>query len=96
LELNIILGVLVALIALIGVLISLVVKKKGETSITLQCASHELFMHEAQNRETRISLMESKITGLSTHITSIEGKLDILLADRADNFRHSRESEARG
>jgi len=85
LEYNIILGVLVALIGMIGVLITLVVRNKSDTSVSMTCSSHELFMHEAQSRETRISFVESKIAGLQTQISNIENKLDILLADRQRN-----------
>ncbi len=86
-EFEILLGVVIALISLIGVLITFLLKsRKTNHRLVMQCGFHSVM-------EARIGLIESSVNdlkiklasfntrldGISGHVTRIESKIDILL-----------------
>jgi peptidoglycan hydrolase CwlO-like protein len=88
-ELTVILGILVALIGLMGTLIVLTMRKKPSIppaqTVTLQCQSHPSIESAVQNLRSDITHLQisnngfsSKLDGLSSHMTSVEGKIDNL------------------
>ena len=78
-EFQILLGVVLALISLVGVVVVVFMKRRPvPTQVTLQCQAHPTFESKLQTMEIKVNGLENKIAGLSAHITSIENKIDNL------------------
>lgn len=85
---QVILAVLIALIALVGTLITLIVKKPAVSYVTLQCFTQDIktltnciatVKDAVTDLKFDTKVMGNRVEGISNHVTKIEAKLDSAL-----------------
>ena len=90
-ETQILLAVVLALIGMMGALLVLIFKGKKPQqppTVYLQCSAHPVMESQLNSIALKVSNLETKTEGLSTHMIRAEGKIESF-SDKLDTIINS-------